>query len=104
MAIVPILMGWSIYVWATPLALIVIWFGISLAIRISKSLIDFVLPEVLGIDDISYTGLLVRVWIKTAPMEQWRVGREFRLRVRQAFEANHIQIGKPQWINDTTNH
>jgi moderate conductance mechanosensitive channel len=55
-------------------------------------------PEVLGIDDLSHTGMLVRVWIKTAPMEQWRVGREFRLRVRQAFEANNIQIGRPQWI------
>lgn len=56
------------------------------------------LPEVLGIDDLSHTGMLVRVWIKTAPMEQWNVGREFRLRVRQAFEANSIQIGRPEWI------
>jgi small conductance mechanosensitive channel len=55
-------------------------------------------PEVLGIDDLSHTGMLVRVWIKTAPMEQWSVGREFRLRVRQAFAAHHIQIGRPQWI------
>ncbi|MDX2230338.1 MAG: mechanosensitive ion channel family protein [Leptolyngbyaceae cyanobacterium bins.349] len=59
------------------------------------------LPDVLGIDDLSHTGMLVRVWIKTAPMEQWRVGREFRLRVRQAFAANHIQIGRPEWINYT---
>ncbi|RMF65313.1 MAG: mechanosensitive ion channel family protein [Cyanobacteria bacterium J069] len=55
-------------------------------------------PEVLGIDELDHTGMLVRVWIKTIPLEQWSVGREFRLRVRQAFEANHIQIGKPQWI------
>ncbi len=54
-------------------------------------------PEVLGIDDLSHTGMLLRVWIKTRPMEQWSVGREFRLRVRQAFEANNIQIGRPQW-------
>jgi small conductance mechanosensitive channel len=60
------------------------------------------LPDVLGIDDLSHTGMLMRVWIKTAPMEQWSVGREFRLRVRQAFEANNIQIGRPQWINYTT--
>lgn len=59
-------------------------------------------PDVLGIDDLSHTGMLVRVWIKTAAMEQWSVGREFRLRVRQAFEANNIQIGRPQWINYTT--
>ncbi|MFN6452447.1 MAG: hypothetical protein RM022_009490 [Nostoc sp. EfeVER01] len=32
----------------------------------------------------------------TASIEQWRVGREFRLRVREAFEANNIQIGKLQ--------
>lgn len=43
--------------------------------------------------------MLVRVWLKTAPMQQWIVGCEFRLRVRQAFEANHIQIGKPQAVN-----
>ncbi|WP_335213445.1 mechanosensitive ion channel family protein [Nostoc sp.] len=49
-------------------------------------------PQVLGIDDLSHIGMLVRVWIKTAPMEQWSVGREFRLRIRQAFEANNIQI------------
>lgn len=60
------------------------------------------LPEVLGIDDLSHTGMLVRVWIKTAPMEQWYVGREFRLRVRLAFEANNIQIGRPQWISYNT--
>ncbi|WP_225910573.1 mechanosensitive ion channel family protein [Thermoleptolyngbya sichuanensis] len=55
-------------------------------------------PDVLGIDELDHTGMLVRVWIKTLPLEQWSVGREFRLRVRQAFEANQIQIGKPQWI------
>lgn len=67
-------------------------------------------PTVLGLDDLSHTGMLVRVWLKTAPMQQWVVGREFRLRVRQTFEANNIQIGKPQTINynagltDVTSH
>lgn len=60
-------------------------------------------PEVLGIDDLSHTGMLVRVWLKTAPMQQWSVGREFRLRVRQAFEANNIAIGKPQSITYNSN-
>ncbi|MFQ3619016.1 MAG: hypothetical protein SNJ57_21265 [Cyanobacteriota bacterium] len=46
-------------------------------------------PEVLGINELDHTGMLVRVWIKTIPLEEWSVGREFRLRVRQAFEANH---------------
>jgi moderate conductance mechanosensitive channel len=52
-------------------------------------------PEVLGIDELSHSGMLMRVWIQTTPLEQSRVGREFRLRVRQAFEANKIAIGGP---------
>jgi moderate conductance mechanosensitive channel len=59
-------------------------------------------PMVLGIDDLSHAGMLVRVWIKTVPMEQWSVGREFRFRVRQAFTANGIEIGRPQEITFNT--
>lgn len=64
-------------------------------------------PTVLGIDELSHAGMLVRVWIKTAPLQQWTVGREFRFRVRQAFAANNIQIGRPQEITfntDLPNH
>ncbi|MEM9244889.1 MAG: mechanosensitive ion channel family protein [Cyanobacteria bacterium P01_F01_bin.153] len=55
-------------------------------------------PEVLGIDQVSHAGLLIRVWLKTAPLQQWAVGREYRLRVRRAFKAHGIAIGRPQWI------
>jgi moderate conductance mechanosensitive channel len=55
-------------------------------------------PEVLGVDNLSHTGMLLRVWIKTVPLEQWRVGREFRYRVRLAFEDQDVPIGKPQLI------
>ncbi|NEQ97746.1 MAG: mechanosensitive ion channel family protein [Cyanothece sp. SIO2G6] len=55
-------------------------------------------PTVMGIDHLSHEGMLVRVWIKTKPLQQWATGREFRYRVRQAFEQQGIQIGKPQWI------
>ena len=56
-------------------------------------------PEILGIDSISHTGMLIRVWIKTAPLQQWLVGREYRLRVRRAFTQHEIVIGRPQWIS-----
>jgi len=59
-------------------------------------------PEVLGIDHLSHSGILIRVWLKTVPLQQWAVGREYRLRVRRAFEANGITIGKPQWISHNT--
>lgn len=53
-------------------------------------------PEVLGVDNVSHTGMLIRVWIKTQPQEQWSVGREFRLRVRLALDEHSIHIGTPQ--------
>lgn len=56
-------------------------------------------PEILGIEQLSHTGMLVRVWLKTAPLQQWLVGREYRLRVRRAFAKHNIAIGRPQWIN-----
>jgi small conductance mechanosensitive channel len=53
-------------------------------------------PEVLGIDSISHSGMTITTWIQTVPLEQWSVGREFRLRVRKALEANGIEIGTPR--------
>ena len=55
-------------------------------------------PDILGIDSISHTGMLIRVWIKTVPLQQWLVGREYRLRVRRAFAQHDIAISRPQWI------
>ena len=55
-------------------------------------------PQVLGVDSVTHAGMTLRVWIKTAPMQQWAVGREFRLRVRQALAEHGIEIGIPQRI------
>ena len=60
--------------------------------------------EVLGIDDISHAGVLVRVWLKTQPVKQWLVGREFRLRVKEAFDREGIAIGIPQRSLDVKNY
>lgn len=59
-------------------------------------------PQMLGVDQISHAGMLIRLWIKTAPMQQWVVGREFRRRVRCAFEQHNISIGRPEWISYNT--
>ena len=55
-------------------------------------------PEVLGVDNISHAGMLIRVWLKTQPLQQWTVGREFRLRVRVALAEHGIRIGTPQQV------
>ena len=55
-------------------------------------------PEILGIDNISHSGILIRLLIKTQPLQQWPVGREFRRRLKKAFDEQGIQIGIPQQI------
>lgn len=52
--------------------------------------------EILGVEQVSHHGILIRVLIKTLPIQQWDVAREFRLRVKQAFDQAHIAIGVPQ--------
>ncbi|QEQ02103.1 mechanosensitive ion channel [Thermosynechococcus sp. CL-1] len=51
-------------------------------------------PEVLGIDQITASGLLVRIWIRTQPGQQWVVGREFRRRVLNLMAAEGIAVGR----------
>lgn len=53
-------------------------------------------PSVLGIDEITHAGTLIRVWIATRPLKQWLVGREFRLRIKQALAEAEIELGIPQ--------
>ncbi len=53
-------------------------------------------PEVLGIDDINHAGMLLRVWIKTRPLEQWVVAREFRRRLKLVLTNAQVEIGMPR--------
>jgi small conductance mechanosensitive channel len=53
-------------------------------------------PEVLGIDDIDHAGILIRIWIKTKPLQHWSVGREFRRRIKILLDDMQIDIGVPQ--------
>ena len=50
-------------------------------------------PEVLGIDDLQKSGMLIRIWIKTQPLQQWVVAREFRRRLKLRMEQEEITIG-----------
>jgi len=60
-------------------------------------------PQVLGIDNFGDRGLIIRVWIKTQPLKQWEVAREYRRRLKVAFDHAGISIPLPQqsiWVND----
>jgi small-conductance mechanosensitive channel len=52
--------------------------------------------EVLGVDKVQQSGCLIRVWIKTVPLAQWRLGREYRLRIKEAFDRAGIRLGLPR--------
>ncbi len=52
--------------------------------------------ELFGVDQISHSGIVIRIWIKTAPLKQWVTARELRRRIKIAFDRNNIQIGVPQ--------
>ena len=52
--------------------------------------------DILGIDELSQDGMVIRLIVKTQPSKQWVVGREFRLRVEQALDKAGIFLGVPQ--------
>jgi small conductance mechanosensitive channel len=56
-------------------------------------------PEVWGIEDMGASGLVIRLAVKTAPLEQWAVARELRQRVKAAFDREGIAIGVPSVRN-----
>jgi small conductance mechanosensitive channel len=62
--------------------------------------------ELFGVEQLSHTGILIRNWIKTAPLQQWAVARELRRRLKIAFDRHQIQIGTPQqvWLDNEANH
>ncbi len=51
--------------------------------------------EVLGVDAFGDSAVTVKVRIKTVPIQQWAVGREYRRRVKKAFDARGIEIPFP---------
>jgi small conductance mechanosensitive channel len=53
-------------------------------------------PEVWGVQSMSPEGIVVRVTLKTAPMEQWHVAREMRERVKARFDAEGIEMPMAQ--------
>ena len=47
-------------------------------------------PEIWGIEAVTADEVTIRVTLKTAPMEQWRVAREMRARIKARFDSQGI--------------
>ena len=60
-------------------------------------------PEVWGVERFGADSVDIRLVIRTTPGDQWAIGRELRRRLKQAFDAEGIEIPFPQrtlWIRD----
>lgn len=51
--------------------------------------------EILGVDRFADSAVVIRVRLKTVPLKQWVVGREFNRRLKKAFDREGIEIPFP---------
>jgi small conductance mechanosensitive channel len=51
--------------------------------------------EMLGVDRFADSAVIIRCRIKTRPIKQWRIAREFNRRLKKAFDARGIEIPFP---------
>lgn len=53
-------------------------------------------PQVLGVDGFGDNSITIRLWIRTEPLQRLPVEREFRRRLKKAFDQEGISIPFPQ--------
>lgn len=53
-------------------------------------------PEVMGVQAMTGAGVTIRTTFKVQPKEQWAVAREFRRRIKNAFDAAGFRVPMPQ--------
>jgi len=51
--------------------------------------------EIFGVDDFADSAVVIKARLKTHPIQQWGVGREYRRRLKKAFDAEGIEIPFP---------
>jgi small conductance mechanosensitive channel len=60
-------------------------------------------PELWGVEQFGPNEVVLRLVMKTRPASQWKVNREFRKRLKMAFDAEGIEIPFPQrtiWVRN----
>jgi small conductance mechanosensitive channel len=51
--------------------------------------------EIFGVDDFKESEVTIKARLKTVPIQQWNVGREYRRRLKKAFDARGVEIPFP---------
>ena len=52
-------------------------------------------PTVLGVQDLGDSGIALRVWATSQPMQQWSLERQLKLLVKKAMDHNAISVAYP---------
>lgn len=64
-------------------------------------------PEILGVQNLTESAVVIRMVTKTLPLKQWEVGRELRRRIKNRFDREKIEIPYPHmtlyWGEGETN-
>ncbi|HET6675442.1 MAG TPA: mechanosensitive ion channel family protein [Nitrospiraceae bacterium] len=51
--------------------------------------------EMLGVDQLADSAVIIKCRIKTKPIQQWRIGREMNRRIKNTFDARGIEMPFP---------
>jgi small conductance mechanosensitive channel len=52
-------------------------------------------PEIFGVDKFADSAVIIKGRVRTKPIRQWAVGREYLRRIKYAFDENNIEIPFP---------
>jgi small conductance mechanosensitive channel len=58
-------------------------------------------PEMWGVESVTADGVVLRLVVKTQPLQQWTVARELRRRIKERFDAEGVHVAHPQsavWV------
>ena len=55
-------------------------------------------PTVLGVQELAASSVVIRLWAKVLPMEQWQFARYLRQRIKEVFDEKGIEIAYPHMV------
>ena len=70
---------------------------IGTEMRLASGNKDYIIEdlEIVGIDNLADSAVIIRCRFKVSPLEQWNIKREFLYRIKKAFDAAGIEIPYP---------
>lgn len=70
---------------------------VATEMRAGSDLAPYILEdiEMFGVDQFAESAVVIKARIKTMPIKQWDVGREYLRRLKHAFDREHIEIPFP---------